>query len=44
MKTNIFGASNFYNIDVDCNGYIGDDITSLNEKLIRNNLDMQLTG
>jgi pimeloyl-ACP methyl ester carboxylesterase len=39
MKTNIFGASNFYNIDVDCNGFTGDRVEGLNEKSIRTDLD-----
>ena len=39
MKTNALGESSFYNIDVNCNGSIGDNITGLNEKPINTNLD-----
>ncbi len=39
MKTNAFGGSNFYNLDVNCNGYAGDNITGLNQKPIHTDLD-----
>lgn len=39
MKTNVLGGSSFYNIDVNCNGNTGDNITGLNQKSISNNLD-----
>ena len=39
MKTNALGGSSFYNIDVNCNGSSGDDITGLNQKSISTNLD-----
>jgi pimeloyl-ACP methyl ester carboxylesterase len=39
MKTNALGGSSFYNIDVNCNGGSGDNITGLNQKSISTNLD-----
>jgi triacylglycerol esterase/lipase EstA (alpha/beta hydrolase family) len=39
MKTNIYGGSNFYNIDVNCNGSSGEYVTGLNQKSINTNLD-----
>jgi Secretion system C-terminal sorting domain/PGAP1-like protein len=32
MISHILGTSNFYNLDVNCNGYIGDNIIGLNQK------------
>jgi pimeloyl-ACP methyl ester carboxylesterase len=39
MKTNALGGSSFYNIDVNCNGNSGDNITGLNQKSISTDLD-----
>ena len=39
LKTNALGGSSFYNIDVNCNGSTGDNITGLNQKSISTNLD-----
>ncbi|WP_305952105.1 T9SS type A sorting domain-containing protein [Emticicia oligotrophica] len=39
MKTNALGQSNFYNLDVNCNGVIGENIVGLNQKSISTDLD-----
>ena len=39
MKTNALGGSSYYNIDVNCNGSTGENITGLNQKSINTNLD-----
>lgn len=39
MITNIYGGSGFYNTDVNCNGTTGEQITGLNQKSIRSDLD-----
>jgi pimeloyl-ACP methyl ester carboxylesterase len=39
LKTNALGGSDFYNVDVNCNGRVGDAIIGLNQKSISNDLD-----
>jgi uncharacterized alpha/beta hydrolase family protein len=39
MRTNFLGGSNYYNLDVDCNGGTGGRVLGLNQKSISSDLD-----